>query len=118
MGGDGPALYRGRRRSVAPPKGLLPDQVRGREVLVAALAALVDVPDGRVHVLHGLGGCGKTTVALTVAEQARARGARVYWMTPRDETSLCLGLVDLAVELGATMDEITHVGSGERSVTD
>jgi len=107
-----------RRGSLAPPKGLLPARVRGREELLTALDSLVNAPDGRLHVLCGLGGCGKTTVALTAAGTAAASGARVWWITARDETSLTSDLVDLAVELGATPEEVRYAGAGVRSLTD
>lgn len=51
-------------------------QVRGRDHLIGILAGLAAVPDGRVHVLAGLGGCGKSTVALQVARRGVERSGR------------------------------------------
>src|SRR5262249_51222104 len=107
-----------RRRSLAPAGGLLPVRVRGRDELLAVLGALAGAPDGRLHVLCGLGGCGKTTVALTVAHTAAASGVRVWWITARDEASLTTDLVDLAATLGATSEEIRQAGVGVRSLFD
>lgn len=107
----------GRQRSMAPPAGSLPSRVRGRDELLADLRRLADAPDGRVHVLCGLGGCGKTTVALVVAQEATSRGP-VWWITARDETSLATDLVDLAVEVGVPLEEIRQAGAGVRSLID
>jgi len=104
-------------RSLSYPRGLLPERVRGRSALVGALRRLVTAPDGRLHVLTGMGGCGKTTVALSVAEQA-ARGARVWWISARDDTSLTASLVDLATALGVPTGEIQQALRGVHSLTD
>ena len=55
--------------SVAPPYGQRANlPLRGRDQL---LTVLTDPrPAGRVHVVHGLGGCGKTRLALEVAHLA------------------------------------------------
>ena len=81
------------------------------------LGTLADAPDGRLHVLCGLGGSGKTTVALTVAQAVAIEG-QVWWITARDEASLTTDLVDLSAELGATAEEIRHAGAGVRSLID
>jgi tetratricopeptide (TPR) repeat protein len=106
------------RRSLAPPAGLLPPQVHGRDTLLDTLHALVETPDGRAHVLCGLGGCGKTTVALSAAQAAVAGGSRVWWITARDETSLITDLLELVMDLAATSAEIRHARTGMRSLTD
>ena len=56
------------------PTGRLPEHVRGRAELLARLRVLTDSPDGRVHLLAGLGGTGKSTVALRTAEEAAPVG--------------------------------------------
>jgi hypothetical protein len=64
------------RLPVTVPLGRLPVEVRGRDVLLAELRrALTRKPRRRVGtwVLAGMGGLGKSTVALAVAEAARAR---------------------------------------------
>ena len=62
------------RAMLPPPLGRLPMQVRGRGDVVGELAELARRPDGNVHVLAGLGGSGKSTVALAVTQQAVATG--------------------------------------------
>src|SRR5436190_15730288 len=80
----GPAAGRGRYRReplgsagggdaqvVLPhPAGRLPGEVRGRADMRAELGVLGRHPGGGVHVLAGLGGAGKSTVAGAVAREA------------------------------------------------
>jgi tetratricopeptide (TPR) repeat protein len=113
----GHAVVRRPQRSLAAPVGLLPPHIRGRDGLVAALVELVDAPDGRVHVLCGLGGCGKTTIALAVAQRATDLD-RVWWISGRDEATLATALVDLAVDVGVPLAEIRQAGAGFRSLVD
>ena len=57
---------------VAPPLGKLPPEVRGREGLIGELRrALRPYPRraSRAFVIAGLGGLGKSTVALTAARR-------------------------------------------------
>ena len=52
-------------------------------------------------VLAGMGGLGKSTVALSVARTARAKGWRVWWVTATDTTSLTGGMLEVLRQLGA-----------------
>ncbi len=106
-----------RRSSVAPPWGLLPARVRGRDELIDKLGELAASPDGRIHVLSGLGGNGKTTVALAVADRARKVG-QAWWISARDRPSLDSGLLDLASALGITSEQLEQVRVGVRSLLD
>lgn len=106
------------RRSLAPPRGLMPTQVRGRDALVTALRRVAEEPDGQVHVLCGLGGCGKTTIALATAVEMANRGAHVWWINVRGTTSLSVEMADLARDLGATKDEVDRAAAGQGSLTD
>ncbi|MEV0663685.1 tetratricopeptide repeat protein [Actinomadura luteofluorescens] len=85
--------------STVPPVGRL-----GREPVVRGRADLVrelDTVRARgVHVLHGPGGSGKSTVALTVALGALERGQPVWWIEGAGRRTLILGFQALAVELG------------------
>src|SRR5205814_6928676 len=81
---------------VAPPLGKLPPEVRGREGLIAELRrALRPYPRraSRAFVIAGMGGLGKSTVALAAARMARERGYRVWWV--RDSDSVLLTSVSL-----------------------
>jgi tetratricopeptide (TPR) repeat protein len=86
--------------SAEPPRDLLPRALRGRDELTTELAGLVRAPDGRAHVLAGLGGCGKTAVALAVADRTVASGSRAWWLDARNPESLASSLAGLAADLG------------------
>ncbi|WP_440104016.1 tetratricopeptide repeat protein [Streptosporangium sp. H16] len=77
-------------------------RVRGRSRLVAKIAHGA----GLVHVLYGLGGEGKTTTALLVAQTAMERGVRTWWIAGENRESLLHGMQALAVELGVDHREL------------
>jgi tetratricopeptide (TPR) repeat protein len=110
---DGPRPGLG---SIAPPWGLLPTRVRGRDSLIADLSELAARPDGRVHLLSGLGGNGKTTIALAVARNVKQAGGQVWWLSARDRFSIDSGLLDLAGALGVTTVELEQARAGSRSL--
>jgi tetratricopeptide (TPR) repeat protein/transposase-like protein len=99
--------------STRPPVGRLDSEprVRGRDQLVAALLGSVLGStllrdEAGVHLLHGLGGCGKSTVALTVAQAAMASGVRTWWLAADDAAVLATGMTSIALELGIAPDEL------------
>ncbi|MGE5156004.1 MAG: tetratricopeptide repeat protein [Betaproteobacteria bacterium] len=87
---------------------------RGRDAVLASLerslrqlgADPVDPPPEQVYVLHGLGGCGKSTTALLLARRAVELGIQVWWISAADPGNLLAGMQALAVELGAGRDQI------------
>ncbi|GAA2401386.1 hypothetical protein GCM10010191_05820 [Actinomadura vinacea] len=92
---DGPAIT-----NLGPPEpGFL-----GREDLLRRLrAALVrgDAHDDvRVAVVWGLGGVGKTSVAVNFAHRFRRHYEIVWWLTAERSADLRTGLLRLAAELG------------------
>ncbi|GGV16453.1 ATP/GTP-binding protein [Actinomadura cremea] len=101
-----------------PPTGRLPDRVRGREDVVRTIDAAARRPDGTVHVLGGLGGTGKTTVALRVADESLAAGRRVWWASGTDTGALTSDLLELARSLGATTQDIEGISQGVRNPAD
>ena len=89
---------------VAVPFGRLPAVVRGRDQLLAELRRpLARKPrgSGRTWVLVGMGGLGKSTVALATAAAAQARGWQVWWVTATDTASLTGGMLEVLRQLGA-----------------
>ncbi len=89
---------------VAVPLGRLPAEVRGRDTLLAELRRpLTRRPrrPGGTWVLAGMGGLGKSTVALATAETARAKGWQVWWVTATDTASLTGGMLEVLRQLGA-----------------
>ncbi|WP_433606085.1 tetratricopeptide repeat protein [Dactylosporangium sp. CA-139114] len=89
--------------------------IRGRASLLARLERDLDqprtgAPAARVHVLHGLGGSGKSTVALALARAAERRGVTVWWVSAVRPALFTTGMHAVAIDLGATPDEL-RVGS-------
>lgn len=100
---------------VVPQRRVSADRLRGRDALVGKLMAAVDrvkarqCPDnGQVWVLHGMGGCGKTTVAMEVAHRAREAGMCTWWVsaTVAEELEACLHAV--AFDAGASEIELAR----------
>ncbi len=104
--------------TVAPPLGRLDRRVRGREPLLDALKQLVGKPTSGVRVLHGLGGGGKTTVALEIAAYASALGVDVWWVTASNPAALSAGMREVVAALGTPADLIDRAWSGRSSATD
>jgi len=95
--------------STMPPLGRLDGEpaVRGRQELLGVLGGVVSEPgEVRVHVLHGLGGCGKSAVALAASRQAAASGVRCWWLAAHDNTVLAAGMIAVALELGASPESL------------
>ncbi|MEU4743849.1 helix-turn-helix domain-containing protein, partial [Actinosynnema sp. NPDC023658] len=85
--------------------------VRGRAELLDSLAPVLRQPaeagsDVRVHVLHGLGGCGKSTVALALARQAERQGIHVWWVSAGDPVVFAAGVQAVAIDLGIAAEEL------------
>ena len=119
-GGGEPGLH-----SLDPPVGLLEEHVRGRAALITELVGLDRWSArwgprrvARCRVLHGMGGSGKTTVALAIAERLRQRGVRVWWISAATATDLQTGMRQLAAQVGATDAEIDRAWAGLASATD
>jgi CRP-like cAMP-binding protein/tetratricopeptide (TPR) repeat protein len=103
---------------VAPPLGKLPPEVRGREGLIGELRrALRPYPRraSRAFVIAGMGGLGKSTVALTAARMARERGYRVWWVRAADTAQLTSGMLEVLRELGAPESVTAPVREGART---
>ncbi|WP_026411180.1 tetratricopeptide repeat protein [Actinomadura oligospora] len=109
----GPGMF-----SIRPPFGELPARVRGRETLLDTLRARLDAPSRDVQVLHGLGGCGKTTVALALAQHAREQGYAIFWLSGADRDRLLTGMSEIARGLGANEEEIGDAWAGRSSAMD
>jgi tetratricopeptide (TPR) repeat protein len=107
--GGSPSVPKAVPLTLAPPLGLrdpaLP--LRGRDMLLAALeSALSGAPDGRLHVLAGMGGCGKTSLALELAWRRQDKGCQVWWVDARQSATLEAGLRAVARQAGADDEEL------------
>jgi Tetratricopeptide repeat len=100
------------------PTGQLPERVRGRDDLLVRLRILAGAPDGRVHVLAGLGGTGKSTVALLLAEEMTRLGRSAWWVQAVDAGTVTAKLLGLARDLGAPLGEVTEALNGRRDPAD
>ena len=99
--------------SIAAPIGQLDERLplRGRDML---LAALTDTTAGsQVRVVHGLGGCGKTRLALEVAGQMQERGVEVWWVSGADASRLVAGMRAVARRVGVTDAELRHADAAD-----
>ena len=106
------------RLAVAAPLGKLPPEVRGRDGLIGELRrALRPYPRraSRAFVLAGMGGIGKSTLALATARMARERGYRVWWMRATDTALLTSGMLEVLRELGAPESVTAPVREGARN---
>ena len=105
---------------VAAPLGNLPSDVRGRDGLLGELRrALRPYPwrASRAFVIAGMGGLGKSTVALAAARMARQRGYRVWWVHAADTARLTSGMLEVLRELGAPESVTVPVREGARTAS-
>ena len=100
-----------------PPTGRLPAQVRGRVDLLSLLTKQLNAPDGHVHVLAGLGGVGKSTIALSVADVAMDLGRPVWWVPAVDADTIAAVLLGLVRELGAPSSDVEEALAGRRDAS-
>jgi tetratricopeptide (TPR) repeat protein len=110
--------------SVTVPLGRLPIEVRGRDSLLAELRVsttrrlLRRHQAGVVWVLAGMGGLGKSTVALATAQVALARGWRAWWVTATDLASLQGCMLEVLRQLGAPEPVLRSVQEGSPVAAD
>ena len=105
---------------VAPPVGRLPSNIRGRDAIMAELhrSLMRRMPHGSGWVLTGMGGLGKSSVALAIADDALARGWRVWWITATDTASLTGGMLEVLAQLGAPESVTRPVQEGAPTAPD
>jgi tetratricopeptide (TPR) repeat protein len=100
------------------PPPVLNVTVHDREDVVERLSGAMFTPGGRVQVLAGLGGSGKSTVAQAVAARIMERGDRVWWVSAGDALSTQNLLLGLANELGAPPGRVKDALAGRVNPSD
>ncbi|MFG2110094.1 CHAT domain-containing protein [Micromonospora chersina] len=115
-GNPNPFYDRPSRVSVDPPLGRLDCPLHGREELIREIVERPAAGDhGRVQVLCGLGGAGKSHVALEIARRERASGRTVWWV---QATRLNAGMQEVVSQLGASESQVDQAWAGLTSATD
>ncbi|MER5379990.1 NB-ARC domain-containing protein [Streptomyces sp. NPDC002688] len=88
--------------------------LRGREALIERVKSELSVPGSPpMQVLCGLGGSGKTAIALELATERLGRGQQVWWVDARQSTTLEAGLRAVARQAGASEDELRSGGTAD-----
>lgn len=103
--------------SVAAPVGRLVSEVRGRARLIDTVAGVVREGSGRVVVLNGAGGYGKTTVALRVVKEV-ADTVTVWWVDATSTAGVMRGLAEVALQAGANAQRVAAAWYGQGSAPD
>jgi hypothetical protein len=97
---------------VVPPLGQrATTPLRGRDDLVRRLSAPSSF--GAIHVVHGLGGVGKTRLALEVAGTVVDAGRQVWWVSAVDSATVNAGMQAVGYAAGATAAEFEHENSAD-----
>ncbi|MFF0143546.1 tetratricopeptide repeat protein [Streptomyces sp. NPDC005227] len=102
-----------------PLVGRVPGVVRNRDELKAVLREAVIGPGDDAHVVHGMGGCGKTTIAYWLfTEAVREHGRVGLWVNASERMSLRAGMLAVAGDRGATAGELASAAGGQRAAAD
>ncbi|MGW7002232.1 tetratricopeptide repeat protein [Streptomyces sp. NPDC054933] len=112
----GPVPHSVRVPLAAPLVSALRDRADLRDEL---LRAVTERRGGPAHVLHGMGGCGKTALALYVFHQTVANEDVVgLWVDASSAASLLSFMIGVAADRGATSDELAAAHTGKRPPAD
>ncbi|WP_208881800.1 tetratricopeptide repeat protein [Streptomyces sp. PBH53] len=103
--------------SVAVPEDAIEHHIRGRDALLAELAERTTHGGDRT-VLCGVGGSGKSTVALALARRGRAEGLRVWWVDATTRGTFEEGLREVAVQAGVSRGEAREVWARREAARD
>ncbi|WP_369169381.1 tetratricopeptide repeat protein [Streptomyces sp. R28] len=102
-----------------PQVGRPPGILRNREELCRALTVALAGPGGDAHVVHGMGGCGKTALAYWLfTEAVRAHGRVGFWVNASERMSLRAGMLAVAGDRGAAAGELAAAAAGQRAAAD
>ncbi|MFD0429483.1 NB-ARC domain-containing protein [Streptomyces zhihengii] len=96
-----------------------PGDPEDRRELVPGLLRAAEHERGGVHVLHGLGGCGKTAVAHEVFNKVASPAGRIgLWVNASDAATVRAGMMAVAADRGAGAAELAAAFDGRRAAAD
>lgn len=95
-----------------PPR-ILRDRTALRAALIADLAR-----GGGIHVIHGMGGSGKTSLAQWVFHEAVRQDMVGLWVTASDRMMLRAAMLAVAADRGADRGELIAAYNGQRAAAD
>jgi pimeloyl-ACP methyl ester carboxylesterase len=101
------------RVSVAPPFGRRDAPLQGRANLIASIMSSSE--KSKAHILAGLGGSGKSRLALEIAHRAQQAGWQVWWVTM---TRINSSMREVANQSGAPETQVERAWRGAGSATD
>ncbi|WP_189383069.1 alpha/beta hydrolase [Streptosporangium nondiastaticum] len=101
--------------TVSPPFAKLEGKLKGKEQNRLVARVTSSAWPQKVHVLAGLGGMGKSRVALEMAHRAHRAGRRVWWISL---SQLSARMRAVASQLGASEAQIERAWHGPGSAAD
>jgi hypothetical protein len=93
-------------------------RLRGRDALIEDLLRHARHPSGAdsahpIHVLYGLGGCGKSMVAREVAGRLSRQSWLTWWVSAKDSARISASLREITGRLGAPASQLDLAWSGK-----
>ncbi|MFD5875192.1 tetratricopeptide repeat protein [Streptomyces sp. NPDC060322] len=102
-----------------PLVGRAPRTLRDRVDLMGRLTEAVRNENGGIHVLHGMGGCGKTSVAQSLFNKVSGQGDLIgLWVNASERATLRAGMLAVAADRGAESSELAAAHDGRRASAD
>lgn len=100
-----------------PLAARVPRILRNRSHLRSALTGAIRETGG-IHVVHGMGGCGKTSLAHWAFHEAQRQGRVGLWVTASDRMTLRASMLAVAADRSAPPGELTAAHLGQRAAAD
>lgn len=105
--------------SVRPPMTLRPRRLHGRDSAFQDLGSgNLEPLLGNITVVHGMGGIGKTAIALEIARVMHIRGLEVFWIQASLGGDVQAGLRQIALQLSTSEARTRDVAAGLLNSTD
>jgi hypothetical protein len=101
-----------------PPWGRLPRTgIQGRGPLLQVLRRALRRRRNEIHVLTGMGGVGKSAVALALCERARRRRwlrrrRHMWWISGTDQATITAGMIGVARRVNGSPEDLRLIAEG------